>query len=556
MADLRELLRYLERDDISALILQTDAATSVEYQGQRRWLGREPLSAADLAALVRGTGLTALIPPRDSDGALTPVELFGARYAARVARRGDLLRFHITLGAAAPASGVSAASLLEETVRVPVVAPAPSSPLSSPHSALSSPHGAALELDDPASALEDDDELSLDLAEAPPVASSSLWLERPSGLEQALAFAREHGASDLHITSDRPIQIRRVGQLIPVSDPIPHGDVERWLLPSAGAHQAALSELGYADFSLELERGGRVRANLCRHRAGLKGCYRLVMNEPPSIEQLGLPPEVMRITGQHQGLVVVAGPNGQGKSTTMAALVDWFNENKSVHIITVEDPIEIRHPVKRALVSQREVGSHTASFYTALKGSLREDPDVIAIGELRDRETVEMALSAAETGHLVLATMSTPSGAKTIDRLIELFPPDDQAQVRATMAGALKFVLSQRLVPTLDGEGMVAAVELITGNVPLWKLIRDNKLFQLPSLLQRGRSYGMLRIEDSLSDLVRAGKISADVARAFADDPRAVDGAARSAAAAPEPDAPRADAGRRGLKGLFGRKEG
>ncbi len=554
MADLRELLRYLERDDISALILQTDAATSVEHQGQRRWVGREPLSAADLAALVRGTGLTALIPSRDTDGALTPVELFGVRYAARVARRGDLLRFHITLGAAAPASGVTAASLLEETVRAPAVAPAPSSPLSSPHSALSSPHS-ALELDDPASALEADDELSLDLAEPPPVASKVLWLERPEGLEQALAFAREHGASDLHITSDRPIQVRRVGQLIPVSDPIPHGDVERWLLPSAGAHQAALIELGYADFSLELERGGRVRANLCRHRAGLKGCYRLVMDEPPSIEQLGLPPEVMRITGQHQGLVVVAGPNGQGKSTTMAALVDWFNENKSVHIITVEDPIEIRHPVKRALVSQREVGSHTASFYTALKGSLREDPDVIAIGELRDRETVEMALSAAETGHLVLATMSTPSGAKTIDRLIELFPPDDQAQVRATMAGALKFVLSQRLVPTLDGEGMVAAVELITGNVPLWKLIRDNKLFQLPSLLQRGRSYGMLRIEDSLSDLVRAGKISADVARAFADDPRAVDGASRSAAAAPEPEAPRADAGKRGIKGLFGRKE-
>lgn len=540
MADLRELLRYLEQDDISALILQTDAAISVEHQGQRRWLGREPLSAEALATLVRGTGLTALIPSRDTDGAVTPIVLFDERYAARVARRGALLRFHIMQapGASAFATPGPAQAAAPEPSRPRAAAPPP---------------------DDPASVLQADDELSLDvdLAEPSPAPQRSLWIERPSGLSQALELAREQGASDLHITSDRPIQIRRLGQLVPVSEPIPHGDVERWLLPSAGAHQGPLNELGYADFSLELERGGRVRANLCRHRAGLKGCYRLVMNEPPSIEQLGLPPEVMRITNQHQGLVVVAGPNGQGKSTTLAALVDWFNENKSVHIITVEDPIEIRHPVKRALVSQREVGAHTASFQSALKGSLREDPDVIAIGELRDRETVEMALSAAETGHLVVATMSTPSGAKTIDRLIELFPPDDQAQVRATMAGALKFVLSQRLVPTLDGEGMVAAVELITGNVPLWKLIRDNKLFQLPSLLQRGRSYGMLRIEDSLSDLVRAGKISADVARAFAEDPRAVDGASRSAEAAPPPVPPpaAAPAGRGGLKGLFGRKE-
>jgi twitching motility protein PilT len=224
----------------------------------------------------------------------------------------------------------------------------------------------------------------------------------------------------------------------------------------------------------------------------------------------------------HQGLVVVSGPNGAGKTTTLSALVDLFNSERSVHIITVEDPVEVIHPIKKAIVSQREVGIHTKSFHAALKGSLREDPDVIAIGELRDRETVEKALEAAETGHLVFATMSTPSGARTIGRLIDMFPPDDQSQVRSTLAGVLKFVVSQRLVPRKDGNGRVVAVELLTGGMALWTLIRDDKLFQLPSLLQRGRAFGMIRIEDSLNELLSSGVISMETAKAFADDPRVI----------------------------------
>jgi twitching motility protein PilT len=206
----------------------------------------------------------------------------------------------------------------------------------------------------------------------------------------------------------------------------------------------------------------------------------------------------------------------------MAALVDLVNRQKPHHIITVEDPIEVVHPIRKAVISQRQVGLHTASFHRALKAALREDPDVIVIGELRDRETVEMALQAAETGHLVIASMSTPSGAKTIDRLIDMFPPDDQAQVRSTLAGALKIVVSQRLVPAADRSRMVAAAELITGNIPLWSLIRENKLFQLPSLLQRGRNYGMIRVEDSLNELLARGVIDEAAARAAADDPRLI----------------------------------
>lgn len=269
-----------------------------------------------------------------------------------------------------------------------------------------------------------------------------------------------------------------------------------------------------------------------------------------------MPPELRKMLDYHQGLVVVSGPSGAGKTTTLAALVDMFNSEKAVHIITVEDPVEIVHPIKKAIVTQREVGAHTKSFQSALKGSLREDPDVIAIGELRDRETVEKALEAAETGHLVFATMSTPNGASTIDRLIDMFPPDDQSQVRATLAGALKFVVSQRLVARADRRGQVAAVELLTGGMALWSLIRDDKLFQLPSLLQRGRGFGMIRVEDSLNALLSAGIITEASARQYADDPRMI-GQTRAVQPSSQqgrPRAPDASSRKGGGRGLFSRK--
>lgn len=519
MADLRDLLRYLERDDVAMVVLQTGSAISVEHNGQLRRLTREPLTPEQLGGLIEGTGILELVPTQDTNGRPSAVGLFGEPYRVEVARRGDLLRIKIARGKPAPPTGLELD--IERSPRQPA-------PRAEPE-------------------------------RTPRVNASG------GDLDQLLSAARAERASDVHITSERPAQMRVSGYLRPLTDALSHPVVEALLLPLLGRNRAQLDELGYADFSLDLPRSGRMRVNVNRHRAGLKGCFRLVSPHPPTFEELGLPDDLMKITSQHQGLVVIAGPNGSGKTTTLGAIVDWFNTNKAIHIITVEDPVEIVHPVKKAVISQREVGSHTRSFASALKGSLREDPDVLAIGELRDRDTVEMALSAAETGHLVLATMSTPSGAKTIDRLIELFPPDDQAQVRATMAGALKFVVSQRLVPAIDG-GMAAAVEMITGNIPLWKLIRDNKLYQLPSLLQRGRAYGMLRVEDSLADLVRGGRITMEAAVAHADDPRGLDGASRAPAqpAAVEASPPRppmqsdTDLKERlggGLKNLFRRKD-
>jgi twitching motility protein PilT len=342
-------------------------------------------------------------------------------------------------------------------------------------------------------------------------------------LRELLVTARQLGASDVHIMADNPVRMRRAGALDPVGAPLAAAEVEAMVMPLLQpAHATQLEALGYADLAANVEGAGRMRININRQRTGLKLCLRLVVSEPPTIAALGLPPEVHELTKHHQGLVIISGPNGHGKTTSMAALVDMFNSGHAMHIITVEDPVEVVHLRKQAIVTQREVGSHTRSFARALTAALREDPDVIAIGELRDRETVEMALSAAETGHLVLATMSTPSAAKTIDRMIDMFPPGDQAQVRATLAGALKLVISQRLLRRADGAGLVAAFEMISGGVPLWSLIRDNKLFQLPSLLQRGRNFGMIGLDDSLRELLARGLITQEEALTHANDPKAL----------------------------------
>jgi twitching motility protein PilT len=373
-------------------------------------------------------------------------------------------------------------------------------------------------------------------------------IDEPSQITPALAAlvaeARQRNATDLHIAANRPVLVRAVGELVAL-DPAPRSavDVEGLLLPLLGpVRRQQLAERGYVDLAVDVPGAGRLRTNVSRQQGGLKGSFRLSVARPPTLEELGLPAALAKVTEHHQGLVVIAGPSGHGKTTTLAALVDLLNRADPIHILTIEDPVEIVHPRHAAVVSQREVGRHTVSFASALKASLREDPDVIVIGELRDRETVEIALTAAETGHLVLATMSTPSAAKTIDRLIDMFPPDDQSQVRASLGAALKAIVAQRLVPNAQGTGVVAAVELLVGVLALANLIRDNKLFQLPNLMQRGRAFGMLRLDDSLLELVRAGKLAEDVALRHADSRKELLAALHPAA--PEP----------AKRGLFGRR--
>ncbi|MCB9554585.1 MAG: PilT/PilU family type 4a pilus ATPase [Deltaproteobacteria bacterium] len=340
-------------------------------------------------------------------------------------------------------------------------------------------------------------------------------------LAQLLNTARQHNAADAHFVAGQPPAIRVAGRLRRWEQVVSADQVEQALAPLLkDARQQQLEEAGSADFAFVEPKLGRFRVNIAYYANGLKACFRLIPKEVPSLETLGLPHMLARVIDYHQGLALVSGPNGHGKTTTLSALVELLNQQRAKHIITIEDPVEFTYSAGRALINQREVGVNTRSFARALKAALREDPDVIVIGELRDQETVEIALEAAETGHLVIATMSTRSGAKTIDRLIDMFPPSSQAAVRATLAGALKMVIAQRLVPNLRGDGLVAAVEMISGNIQLWNLIRDNKLIQLPSLMQRGVTLGMIRFDTSLRLLVEQNKISRDVAIKNADDPR------------------------------------
>jgi twitching motility protein PilT len=346
---------------------------------------------------------------------------------------------------------------------------------------------------------------------------------REAGLDTMLAVARAEDASDLHVVAGRPMLLRTLGRLEPRGEPVSAAAVEAMVSSVVpAALRPALARDGSCDFALNHTEYGRFRVNASRQRTGYKLCFRLIPQDIPTLTDLGLPESLAGATRHHQGLILVTGPTGHGKTTTLAALVAVINRDTNHHIITVEDPIEHVHPRRRALMSQREVLTHTRSFASALNAALREDPDVIVVGELRDVETVRMAVAASETGHLVLGTMNTPSAAKTIDRVIDLFPPGDQAQVRMTLAGGLRLIVSQRLVPTADGAGLVAAVEVLPGSIPLWSLIRDNKTFQIPSLQQRGKALGITRLDDSLAELVRSGTVTLEAARAFAEQPDAL----------------------------------
>lgn len=527
MADLERYLRYLQRGDVEELVLQTGKVAALKLDsGKLHPLTKSPLTSTHIVTLLEGIGWGSVVPRHDTAGAPESVRSSGVDYRVRIARREDQLQVRVLPGE----------SMFTAT-------PSTTSPSESPTQLTTSTADAVM-----AEALASVEAVRGQgspkpsregLSNQPKPSKSSTtdfstrapsytWARGSADdrIRALLEEARTAGCTDVHVVGGQPARLRRLAELEAIGEPLPTAMIDEMLMPlleqGGDRMRASLDEFGYADFAIELPGAGRMRVNVAKGQSGLKGCFRLLVPHPPALDELGLPNELRKVAQYHQGLAVVSGPSGQGKTTTMAALVDLVNASKPHHIITVEDPIEIVHPIKRAVISQRQVGLHTMSFHSALKGALREDPDVIIIGELRDRETVEMALQAAETGHLVIASMSTPSGAKTIDRLIDMFPPEDQAQVRSTLAGALKMVISQRLVPNKQRTRMVAAAELITGNVPLWSLIRDNKLFQLPSLLQRGRNYGMIRAEDSLNELLAAGIIDEDTARRHADDPRAI----------------------------------
>jgi len=344
-------------------------------------------------------------------------------------------------------------------------------------------------------------------------------------LHKILSQAVWSKASDIHVPSGAPIQVRRNGRLERFDERAsPPKEVGALLLEILTEEQRTrFLETNDLDFSYEIKGVGRFRANVCRQYRGIDGSFRVIPDVIPSPQALGLPVNVPPLTKHHQGLVLVTGPAGQGKSTTIATLVDLINSEKPLHIITVEDPIEFVHPIKRAVVNQREVGKHTLSFANALRAALREDPDVIVVGEMRDLETIALAITAAETGHLVFGTLMTTNAAQTVDRILDSFPAGQQGQIRTMLSESLKGILSQQLIPAADGEGRVLACEVLLCNLAVANMVRERKTFQLNSVMQTSRNVGMQRMDDALIDLLQAGRITPEKAMMYAHDPKAME---------------------------------
>jgi twitching motility protein PilT len=340
-------------------------------------------------------------------------------------------------------------------------------------------------------------------------------------VDRLLAEVRERGASDLHLSVGEPPILRMNGKLVRMDmKPLSAEAVGKAVVSTLDERQRArLRDVGEVDYCYPIAEVGRYRSNAFRQRLGICGTFRVIPNTPPTFADLRIPGRLTELLDYHQGIIVVSGPAGSGKSTTLAAIVNLINETKPEHVLTIEDPVEFVHPVKTALLNQREVGTHTESFGRALRGALREDPDVIVVGELRDADVTRMALTAAETGHLVVATMHTTSAVATIDRLVTSFPADEQQQVRMALSESLKYVVSQQLIPRKDGQGRVAVFEVLKGTPSIGNLIRDNKTFQIPSMMQVGQSVGMQNVDMALMDLYESDLISAETAWLKAEKP-------------------------------------
>lgn len=322
----------------------------------------------------------------------------------------------------------------------------------------------------------------------------------------------EQGASDLHLISGSQPILRVHGEMERVKfKPFTNDDLKAMLYEIAPEDKIKLfEETGDIDFAYEIPNLARYRANFFQQKWGIGAVFREIPSTILTAEQLGLPPIVTKLSMLHKGLVLVTGPTGSGKSTTLAAMMDYANKNRKDHILTVEDPVEFVHKSQSSIINHREVGIHTKSFSSALRGALREDPDIILVGEMRDLETISLALEAASTGHLVFGTLHTQSAGKTIDRVIDVFPANQQAQIRTTLSEALKGVIAQNLFKRIDKKGRMAVLEILVVTSAVSNLIREGKTFQIPSVIQTGKKYGMQSLDDAILKALEEKKISAE----------------------------------------------
>lgn len=339
-------------------------------------------------------------------------------------------------------------------------------------------------------------------------------------ITQLLAFGVEQGASDCHLSSGEPPMMRVNGDLKKLDHPaLSKEDVHTMVYDIMNDSQRKVFEENHeCDFSFELGEIARFRVNVFMQRKGEGAVFRTIPAEILTLDQLGMPPVLKQLCSREKGLVLVTGPTGSGKSTTLAAMIDYINNDFEGHILTVEDPIEFVHTSKKCLVNQRELGPHTHSFANALRAALREDPDIILVGELRDLETIQLALTAAETGHLVFGTLHTSSAPKTVDRVIDVFPPNQQAQIRAQFAESIEAVITQTLLKKKAG-GRIAALEIMTGTTAVRNLVREGKIHQIPGTMQVSQKDGMQTMDMALQDLVSRGLVTREEAQSRSMNP-------------------------------------
>ena len=329
----------------------------------------------------------------------------------------------------------------------------------------------------------------------------------------------EQKASDLHLSSGNPPMLRINGELHRVDyPPLENDSLQAMLYEITPEYKVKVfEETGDVDFGYEIPNVSRFRANFFNQKNGVSAVFRQIPSKVLSFEDFDrleapLPPVLKKFAMLHKGIVLVTGPTGSGKSTTLAAIIDYANKNRKDHILTVEDPIEFVHESKNSLVNHREVGIHTLGFPSALKGALREDPDIILVGEMRDLETIELAITAASTGHLVFGTLHTQSAAKTVDRIIDVFPADQQAKVRTTLAESLKGVVAQNLFKRIDKKGRVAALEILVFNSAVANLVREGKTHQIPGMIQVGKKYGNMPLDDAIMEHLKMKRVSPEEA--------------------------------------------
>ncbi len=333
----------------------------------------------------------------------------------------------------------------------------------------------------------------------------------PDRIKAILSKAVELGCSDIHLTVGMPPMVRSDGQMQPLEGYSPlNGQDTRTLCYSllSGEQADKLACAGEADFSYSMPGAGRFRINVFRQRGSIAAAIRSIPTEIPTIDQLGLPPVLKELALRQSGIILVTGPTGSGKSTTLAAMINHINNNRKGHILTLEDPIEYLHKHNKCIVNQREIGEDSRDFPSALRAALREDPDILLVGEMRDLETMTTAIAAAETGHLVLSTLHTVSAAQSIDRIISMFPPYQENQIKMQLSGVLQGIVSQQLLPLMGTRGRVAAVELLLFTDAVRNLVREGKTHQISSMMQTGVTQGMLTMDYSLAQLVKDKKIT------------------------------------------------